>query len=305
MSGVAPGDADRGVRPAAGEAMRPASGQVDRGRPALGPRVQVARLVRLQLAPVEGGQQAGFAFVERQLLDPDLQHPAARPQARHRQTRMRAPRDRHGHAARQVVDDHRQDVDRRRAGQEVDVVEHEHHRPPGLVEHRRQPRDGVRQRRSGMQRRPGEDRPVEVEGTLDREADVAQEPDRIGVGGIARHPADGPSLLRAPQREAGRLAVARRRDHRHEAGIGPEQLPQQPVPVHDGRPEIRGGELRLDQRLLPDDLRLAERHGHGIVPDDARQARRMVGFPCLLLRSAHRSVIDRSRTPLRGEAAPV
>ena len=155
-----------------------------------------------------------------------------RPLARRRATgspASRAPGDRHRHAARQVVDDHRQDVDRRRAGQEVDVVEHEHHRPPGLVERRRQPRDGVRQRRAGVQRRPGEDRPVEVEGTFDREADVAQEPDRVGVGGVAGDPADGPPLLRPPQREARRLAVARRGDHGHEAGIGPQQLPQQPV----------------------------------------------------------------------------
>ena len=205
--------------------------------------------------------------------------------------------------ARQVVDDHRQRVGRSRAGDVVHVVEHEHHRQPGGVERRGEPRDGERQRGLSVQRDAVEDRGREVERPLDREADIAEEADRVGIGGVARHPRHGAPLPGPPQREARGLAVAGRRDHRHQAGVGAQELPDEGVALQDGRPEVRRGELRLDQRLPELDRRGAQRRGQGTVDDGARRPRRMSApLPPVAQHApaGHRP----PASPLRGEAAP-
>ena len=255
-----------------------------------------------QLTPAERREETRLLLVERQVVDPDLDHPTTRAQSREGQSPVRAARDRDRDVARQVVDHHGQRVDRGGARQVMHVVEHQHHRAAGLVQRRGQPRNDVGQRGRPVDGGAIDDRHVQPERALDREADIGQEPDRVGIGPIAGHPCHRPALLCAPQGEGRGLAVAGRGDHRDETAVGAQQAPQQCLPWQHGRPQVRGGELRLHEGLADRRRPGMERRGQGVVLDDARRTVAHVGFPCLLFAQhpplGHRPVAS----PLRGEA---
>ena len=274
--------------------MRAAGGQVHGGGPALGPGMEVARLVLGQLTPAERREAPRLLLVERQVFDPDLDQPTARAQPGEGQSRVGATGDGDRDVGRQVVDHHGQRVDRRGARQVVHIVDHQHQRTLGLVQRRGQPRNGVGQRGRAIHGGPIEHRHAQVERALDREADVGEEADRVGIGGIAGDPRDRPALLCPPQGEARGLAVAGRGDHRDEAGVGAQQPPQQCLPWQHGRPEVWRGQLRLHERLADRRGPGMQGCGQGVVSTTPGEPWRMSAF-CASCCAATRSVIDRWR----------
>ena len=147
---------------------------------------------------------------------------------------------------------------------------------PGGVERRGEPRDGERQRGLSVQRDAVEDRGRKVERAFDREADIAEEADRVGIGGVARHPRHGAPLPGPPQREARGLAVAGRRDHRHQAGVRCAGAPgrgRRAAGRHGRRYGAASFASTSGSRYA--DRRGAQRRGQGTVVDGARRSRRM------------------------------
>jgi hypothetical protein len=130
---VVPGQRDRaGLAAATGS--RPRGGQLERDRPALGPRQQLPELHRIdvELRPLQ--ERGGLLMVQRQVVGADLQHPALGPEARQWQGRL-APAG-HGQlrSRREVVDELAHRLQAVRVAEQVKVVEHEDHRHRGRRE---------------------------------------------------------------------------------------------------------------------------------------------------------------------------
>ena len=221
-------------------------GQVDPGRPALGARdeqVDVGVVEAELEAAVE--ERPGLLGGEAQRVGPQLEQLPVRPQRAERQGRVGPGREHELERRRHVVDEPRDALPRRRAGEPVEVVEHQ--RQLGLLgelvdEPRQQHLDDRRRGGGRGQRLVREARA----GAAQRLDDVRPQHDRVVVALVERDPRHRPPLrlLLAPGREQDRLAEARRAGDERELQPAPSPQPLEQPLARDGlRRDERGMEL--------------------------------------------------------------
>ena len=110
-----------------GAALQRQGGEVEPGGPALGPPVEQRHVLLRQVQPQDlVEQERGLADDEAQIVRPDLQEVACRPEPRQRHRRIRSGRQHQAKGRRHPVDDERQLLVDRRVRHEMVVVQDEH-----------------------------------------------------------------------------------------------------------------------------------------------------------------------------------
>ena len=195
-------------------------GQVEPGRPALGALDQPRHQLVGQAHP--GGRQQGvrFGVAERQLRGPQLRELPVGPPAAEGQRRIR-PGSQGQLAARgeplgQVADG---DVTAP-LGHQVQVIQHQDERLAARgagVDQRRQ-HHLLQRRHAGVE--AVADRRIQAHDRTEGGQHAGDEGHRVVVDGLQRDPGKGPLVALAPQRQQRRLAIAGRRRHQHDRGMG-------------------------------------------------------------------------------------
>ena len=187
-------------------------GELQPGRPALGPLAQPVHRRVVQLDGPDGSHERScLADREAQVLRPDLGQLAAGSQPGQRKRRVGAAGHDQAHRGRQVGQQELHTLVHPRVGQQVEVVEDEHDGVGGrlqLVEQQRhRDVDGVDPGCTQRRHRPGA-QPVRPQ----RGHHVGPEPDRLVVGLVQRHPGNPTVLARVvrPLGQQRRLAPAGR-----------------------------------------------------------------------------------------------
>ena len=196
----------------------------DGGRPSLRPRQEEIDALAPDLVPLGLHQRRGLRPGQRQLARPQLGHAALRAHAGDRELRLGPRGERQHRGRREVVGDGRERGDRAAIVEHVHVVEDEHERRV----------------RAAAARRGG-----------DRAPRRRQQPVRIVVAFVERHPGERAPVALAPFQEQGRLAVSgRRHEHRDRRSARRAQRMHEPRPRHargrDPRPRVPGTRERRD-----------------------------------------------------------
>ena len=221
--------------------------EVETRRPTLAVADELGRLGEGQLGAGRLKEQLPFSRSERELVDADLEQPAARAEPRNRNGRRRAAGEHERGARRQVVCQRHEDFARFAGAQPVRVVHDDHN---GF--HRRAERRSEVWQGRGPDRRTGShervhDRFVEGSRRVHCSREVPQEDDRVVVVLVQRYPREGPRVPRRPLCQQGRLAVPRGGDDRDDGqgAVRPEAV-DQAWPRHRSRARHRNAELRLE-----------------------------------------------------------
>ena len=236
-------------------------GEVEPGRPALGPLAQQGELIRVQRQGervVE--QRRGLGVAEPQLLAGDLVELGPRAQPRDPDRRLGPRRDDEVRGAGQVVEQEAHAIVHGHIGDQVVVVEHEHVGAPGGGQRVDQ------QRQRGVARGgPGSGHGgLEGGGDLEarrpqRRADVGPEARRVVVVLIERDPRHRRPVLDAqPFGQQARLAPSGGRRHQAHATVQPVAQPADEIGAADvPRAQLRRLDLGQQQRAI----------GHGSEPN--------------------------------------
>jgi hypothetical protein len=149
---------------------------------------------------------------------------------------------------REVLHEHRERVDGISIVQDVDVVDHEDERPRPPGERPRQPRE--REPDEGLPGlgRPREDAGPEDDDLIQRHHDVREEPGRVVVRVVDRHPDERSFVLLAPLGQQRRLPVPRRTDDQDERrALGRAELLEEPRTGDQPGTGRRHVQLRLER----------------------------------------------------------
>ena len=225
-------------------------GQVEPGRPALGPLPQPLGLVGGQLQAHRLTQQlVGLGAGEAELGDAQLDQLAAGPQAGQGQGRVDPGGHHQVHVGRQVLDEEPEAGMAHPVGDQVVVVQHQHQvglAGGELVEQLRQDHLGedvgrARALEQGERAlaEPGLDHPERLD-------DIGPEPHRVVVAVVQRQPGDPPGAVVGPPPlgQQGRLARPGRGVDQAQPPLGPGlQQPVQPGPGDQPGPDRRRAEL--------------------------------------------------------------
>ena len=251
------GGGDRARRPG----LDRQRGEVQAGRPTLGALGQRGHVGRVERDAGRFEQQPRLPLVQSQLRR--RRSPRPRPCARQRASGKSgrfAGRDRDLRPGRNVVQQRRDDVEACRAGDRVQIVEHQHH---GALEPSQRIPDARDPRRPRGSAGPGqrvEHRRRERFDAVDRRRDVAQEHDRVVVPAVERDPRERTRIRVGPAGEQRRLAVAGRCDDGREVRARRGQ-PRDHVRLgHRPGSDQRRGELGL--RQIEGDVRIERRRAH-------------------------------------------
>ena len=235
-------------------------GQVEAGRPALGPPGQLCGVGRVELDPRAPEQRDRLPLVEAEVVHADLVQAPLRPPAGEGQGRLLPARDGDLRARRHVLTQGGEHVEAFRVRDGVQVVEHQHQ---GMLEGGQRAPETRDARQPGRAARAGQC--VENIGrerleAVERGRDVPQEQDRIVVPPVEGHPRERTRIRLCPQRQERGLAVpggrrdgrerlrrpAQPRDHvglRDRAGSGPGRRELRLDEVEGGGPDRHGRRL--------------------------------------------------------------
>ncbi len=190
--------------------------QVEAGRPALGAPDEVIDLRIRQPHHTGSGQERACCWsIHGEMIDPDLDHAALRPEAGHGNRYVPAGSDRQLRTFRKA---HRQlgdHVEGRGIGDRLGLVEHQQHRVVHPADRRGQPGHFHDARAPGRQR-PEHTR-LQAFHAVERGGDVDEEHGRVVVPTVEGHPPDAGQPA-GPLREQRGLAVARRSDDGNDRG---------------------------------------------------------------------------------------
>jgi hypothetical protein len=245
-------------------AAKPDRGELDRGRPSLGPAVEQLELRRLEVDVASAGEQLGrLGRGEREVLGTQLDQRSPHPVSGDPEGGVAAG-DQHearvrGKALGRVVD-RCQAVG---GGDRLELVEDDDHLFPERANAFDELFDGVVDRRPGGPEAVQRAAPEPLANAVDRRCDVRPQPDGIVVSDVERHPGERHVPALAPGPDDRRLPEARRRgDERQGGAVARVERVQETRPPDQLRAEKGSGELRLGERRRPPGASGSTRIGH-------------------------------------------
>ena len=246
-------------------------GEVQPGRPPLGPLGQRGHLGRVELDARRLKQQPCLSLVQSEVRHADLLHPSMSAPAGDRQCRRLSARNGDLRPGRNVLQQCRDDVETRRTGDRVQIVEHQHQRALEPGQRTPDTRHSCRPRGPPGSGQRLEHRRRERLDAVDRRRDVSQEHHCVVVTAVERDPRERTRIRVGPTREQRRLAVAGRCDHGRE-GRARRAQPRDDVRLrHGSGSDQRRSEFGL--RQIEGNVRIKRRRAHASSSLGTRECR--------------------------------